>query len=389
MASHAALPIRTDQSGVSTLELFFDLGFVLAIAQCTTLMSHQPSWTGLGRGLVVLALLWWAWVGYSWLTSVVNPEHVRVRLPMFAATIALAVAALCVPRAFGDLAMLFVGAYAIVRFGHIALMLAASTDHRGMWRASSGLAVSTAIGVGLLTWGATLDAHAQLIVWAVAAALDIGGPLVIEAEGWRLTPSHFAERHGLIVIIALGESVLAIGVGAAHPEHLGTLAAVLLGAIAACCMWWVYFDMLALVAERALSRASAGREQNAMARDAYSYIHYGLIAGIVLVALGFKKALGHVEEPLTTVGAAALIGGVAIYFASITAFGKRTTGLLARDSLVVAVVFAALIPVGTRVDGWIAITVLAALLVLVVVYKAVHYSEGRRRVRGRMLSTDD
>ena len=200
---------------VTPLELFFDLVFVLAITQCTALMADDPTWAGLARGLLVLGVLWWAWVGYAWLTSVLDPEEGGVRLVMFVAMAALLVVALCVPGAFGDDALLFACAYGVVRFSQIGLFLIASRDNPALRQSVLGLAGGTAVGVGLIVVAAGLDGWAQTLVWALALALDMAEPFFFGSEGWSLEhPSHFAERHGLIVIIALGESIVAIGIGA-------------------------------------------------------------------------------------------------------------------------------------------------------------------------------
>src|SRR6187399_1557375 len=199
---------------VMPLELFFDLVFVLAITQCTALMSHQPTWTGVAKGMLVLGVLWWSWVGYAWLTSVVDPEEGAVRIALFAAMAAFLVAALAVPHAFGDDALVFACAYGVVRIAHIWLFTIASRDDPGLRRSVTGLAGSTATGVTLLAAASFTDGVAQGALWAAAIALDVGIPFLFFAEGWKLMPSHFAERYGLIVIIALGESIVAIGVGA-------------------------------------------------------------------------------------------------------------------------------------------------------------------------------
>src|SRR2546423_9150448 len=164
---------------VTPLELFFDLVFVLALTQCTALMSQDPTWGGLARGLLVLGVLWWSWVGYAWLTSVVDPEEGAVRLAMFAAMAALLVAALCVPRAFGHLGLLFACAYAGVRAGHIALFAVASREDPALRHSVAGLAVSTAIGVGLLVGASFADGALQGGVWSLALLLDAGGPFAI------------------------------------------------------------------------------------------------------------------------------------------------------------------------------------------------------------------
>ena len=196
--------VLREEERVTPLELFFDLVFVLAITQCTALMAAEPTWAGLLRSLAVLAVLWWCWGGYAWLTSVVDPEEGAVRLAMFGAMAGLLVAALCVPGAFDDSALLFACAYGVVRVAHIALFVLASRDDPGLRYSVSMLAASTTLAVGLLTAAAFADGWVQGALWVVAVLIDIGGPAILGVEGWKLVPGHFAERHGLIVIIAIG-----------------------------------------------------------------------------------------------------------------------------------------------------------------------------------------
>ena len=148
----------------------------------------------------------------------------------------------------------------------------------------------------------------------------MGGPYFFGSEGWKLVPGHFAERHGLIIIIALGESIVAIGVGAEAHLTAGIAAAAVLGIALSAALWWIYFDVVALVSARRLARTPEGRERNELARDSYSYLHFPMVAGIVLVALGLKKTLGHVGDPLDTVPAFALLAGVALYLLGLVAF---------------------------------------------------------------------
>ena len=253
--------VRRQEERVTALELFFDLVFVLAITQCTALMADNPTWTGMLEGLAVLAVLWWSWVGYAWLTSVVDPEEGSVRLVIFAAMAALLVAALCVPDAFGDLGLTFAIAYGIVRAAQIGLYLIASREQPAERRSVLGLAVGTAIGVGLLVVASFFDGWAQGAVWALALLLDIGGPYLFGIEGWTLHPEHFAERHGLIIIIALGESIVAIGVGAEAGVDAGVIVAAVLGVALAAAQWWAYFDVVAIVG-RPRAGPAAGRPRS-------------------------------------------------------------------------------------------------------------------------------
>jgi low temperature requirement protein LtrA len=369
---------------VTPLELFFDLVFVLAFTQCTVLMAADPTWEGLARGLLVLGVLWWSWVGYAWLTSVVDPEEGAVRIAMFAAMAALLVVALCVPEAFDDEGLLLAVAYAGVRAGHIALFTLASRDDEGLRHSVVGLAISTAIGTGLLVVASFADGALQGGLWALALALDMGGPLLIDSSGWRLVPGHFAERHGLILIIALGESIVAIGVGAEVGVDAGVVAAAVVGIAIAAALWWMYFDVVALVSERRLSRAAEGRERNEMARDSYSYLHFPMVAGIVLVALGMKKTLAHVDEPLELVPAFALLGGVAIYLLAHVAFRWRNVHTLNTRRLGLAVLLLALVPAAVELPALATVTGVAALLAGLVAYETRSYGEARARVRHQL-----
>jgi len=369
---------------VTPLELFFDLVFVLALTQCTALMADEPTWEGLAKGLLVLGVLWWAWVGYAWLTSVVDPQEGTARMVIFAAMAAMLVVALCVPEAFEDLGLLFAAGYAVVRVAHIALFRVSGRDDPQLARSVRGLAVSTAIGVSILAGASFADGALQGALWALALGLDMAGPLLFGVEGWRLVPSHFAERHGLILIIALGESIVAIGVGAEGGVDAGVVAAAVLGVAIAAAQWWLYFDVVALVAERRLSKAEPGREQNAVARDSYSFLHFPMVAGIVLVALGMKKTLEHTEDPLKLVPAVALMGGAALYLLAHVLFRLRNIRTLNRQRLVGAIVLLALIPLAVELPALATIAVLAALLVALVAYETVRFGEARARLRAQL-----
>jgi low temperature requirement protein LtrA len=372
--------LRQDER-VLPLELFFDLVFVLAITQCTNLMSNDPTWGGLGKGTLVLGLLWWTWVGYAWLTSVLDPEEGAVRLVLFAAMAGLLILAISVPEAFGGLAFEFAIAYGVVRAAQIGLFLLASRDDPALRRSIWGLAVGTAIGVGIVIAGAFLDDLGQGAVWALALALDMSGPYLFGSEGWKLVPGHFAERHGLIIIIALGESIVAIGVGAGTSLTWGIAAAAALGVALAAAMWWLYFDVVALVSARRLARTPEGRERNELARDSYSYLHFPMVAGIVLFALGLKKTLGHVDDPLDLVPAFALLGGVAIYLLGLVAFRYRHVHSINRQRLALALVLFALIPAATELPAVAILALVNVLIWVMIAYETRGYGEGRARVR--------
>jgi low temperature requirement protein LtrA len=259
-------------------------------------------------------------------------------------------------------------------------MLASRDDPR-LRQSVVGLAGGTAVGVGLLLGASALDGGAQIALWAIALGLDMAEPFFFGSEGWKLMPAHFAERHGLIIIIALGESIVAIGVGAGGHLTLGIAAAAVLGIVVAAAIWWAYFDVVAIVSARRLASAPEGRKRNELARDSYSYLHFPMVAGIVLAALGLKITLGQVDDRLAAVPEFALLGGVAIYLLALVAFRFRHVRTVNRRRLGLAILLLVLLP---AVHAWPALATLAlvaALLCALIAYDTISYGEGRIRVR--------
>jgi len=370
-----------ERETVKPLELFFDLVFVLAFTQCTALMEHDPSWNGVGRGLLVLATMWWAWAGYAWLTSVVDPEEGPVRIAMFAVMAALLIMALCLPEAFGDRALPFAIAYGVVRGGHILLFLVASRDDQALRRSVRTLAVSTSIGVGLLLAASEFDGGTQTALWGLAILIDTGGPALFGMDGWRLVPAHFAERHNLVIILALGESIVALGVASNADLSAGLYAAAVLGIGLASAIWWTYFDVVALVTEIRLSRAAPGRQRNILARDSYSYLHFPMVAGIILVAFGLAETLAHVDKSLHSVPAFALLGGTSIYLLAHVALRLRNARTINRQRLLLAVVLLGLWPLAGEVDALVTLAAVNVAFWLMIAYEMGTYDERRYALR--------
>jgi low temperature requirement protein LtrA len=376
--------VRREEERVTALELFFDLVFVLALTQCTALMAATPTWEGLLQALLVLAMLWWSWGGYAWLTSVVDPEEGAVRIAIFAAMAAFLVAALAVPNAFGDDALVFACAYGLVRLAHNWLFTIASREDPGLRQSVTMLGGSTATSVALLVAASFTDGLEQGALWALALLLDVGTPLLFRSGGWRLMPAHFAERFGLIVIIALGESIIAIGVGANTVVDTGVIVAAVLGVALAAALWWLYFDVIALLGVRRLVQATPGKEQNELARDAYGILHFPLVAGIVLAAFGLKKTIAHVGDELDSVAAAALVGGVAVYLLGHVAFRWRQVHTLSRQRSLAAALTLLLYPVALTVPALVTLILVLLLLCALIAYEVTRFAEGRDRVRHRL-----
>jgi low temperature requirement protein LtrA len=372
---------------VTPLELFFDLVLVFAITQVTSLLADDPSWRGVVRGMLVLAALWWAWTGYCWLTSAMDVDEGGVRLTMLASMGAMLVVALAVPGAFGDDAVLFGVAYLLVRLLHIVLSLIVARDDPDRRGAILRFAPTAIFGAVLLVLAGFFEGNARIALWVVALAIDYLGPVLIGVgRGWRVAPEHFAERHGLIVLIALGESIIALGVGAGFELVTGVIVGAVLGIVVVSALWWLYFDVAAIFAVRRLMQAQ-GLELHRLALHSYSYLHLPMVAGIVLFALGLEKTLEHVGESLDLVPAVGLCGGAALYLLGHIAFLFRTTGRVFRRRTVGAVVLLALVPVALAIPALAALALVSAVCSLVVAWEAIRYRADRVRVRHPELAT--
>jgi low temperature requirement protein LtrA len=289
--------------------------------------------------------------------------------------------ALAVPDAFGDDGVIFGCAYFAVRVMHIVLF-AQATPHLSVHDATFRFARTATPASALLIAAGFLDGPVQAAFWVAALAVDYGGPLVFGVSGFHISASHFIERFALIIIIALGESIVAIGVGAAGLGlDIGLMTAAALGIVIACALWWAYFDWMAIHAERVF-RETEGDERTRMARDAFSYIHLAMVAGIILVALGIKKTVEHVDEPLETVPTVALLGGIALYFLGHVAFRLRLHSGLGRGRLTAAAVSLALIPVALEVEDALgALAIAAGVCAALIAYEVIRYAEGRATLR--------
>ena len=370
-----------DEHQVTPLELFFDLAFVFAMTQVTSGLADDPTWGGVFRGMLVLAALWWAWDVYTWLTSAMDVDEGGVRLVMLASMGAMLVVALAVPGAFGDDAVLFGAVYLLVRLLHLVLSAIVARDNPDRRGALLRFAPTAIFGPILLVLAGFLEGDERIVVWVVALAIDYLGPVVIGVgRGWRVAPEHFAERHGLIILIALGESIIAIGVGAGFELDTGVIVAAALGIVVVSALWWLYFDVAAIFARRRLMQAR-GLELHRLALHSYGYLHLPMVAGIVLFALGLKTTLGDVGEALDAVPAMGLCGGAALYLFGHIAFLFRTTGRVFRRRTIGAIALLALVPAALAIPALAALALVSAVCALVVAYEALRYREHRVRVR--------
>jgi low temperature requirement protein LtrA len=368
---------------VTPLELFFDLVFVFAITQVTGFLADNSTGLGLLRGLMLLGALWWAWAAYAWLTNTLNPEEGSVRLAVFGSIGAMLIVSLATPNAFGANGVVFGVAYFFVRALHLVLYAIAGKGDPELFRAVVRIVPTATVGPALLVVAGFLHGAPQMAVWAGALAIDYLGVLVGGMRGWRVSPEHFVERHGLVVIIALGESIVAIGGGAAGlPLDAGRIAAAVLGMAVIAALWWSYFDWLIYVTQARLAEVN-GVERAALARDLYSYLHLPMVAGIVLFALGLKTTLADVDSPLSSIPALGLCGGLALYFLAHVVARLRIGGGLGRGRPIATIVLVGLLPVAIRVPALASLGLVAAVCAGLILYEAVRHRYERAWIRDR------
>jgi low temperature requirement protein LtrA len=374
---------RGGEHEVTPLELFFDLVFVFAITQVTSMLVADPTWGGVLRGMLVLAAIWWAWDVFAWLTSALDVDEGGIRIAMLAAMGAMFGVALAVPGAFGPNALMFGVAYLLVRVLHLVLSAVITRDDPHRRDALVRFAPTALIGASLLVVAAFLDGNVRIAIWVVALAVDYLGPTVVGmGRGWGIAPEHFAERHGLIIIVALGESLIAIGVGLSVGFEFvaGVIAAAALGVVAVSALWWLYFDVAAIFVRRRLMEASAA-EQARLARDSYGYLHMPMVAGIVLFAFGLETTLHDFSHELDVLPAVALCGGVALYLLAHVAFLFRTTNHLFRRRTMGAAALVAVIPIALAIPALATLGIVSSICVFVVAWEVVRHRDDRARIR--------
>jgi low temperature requirement protein LtrA len=385
-----------EAASATTLELFFDLVFVFALTQITALMAEEPNGTGLLRGTLLMAVVWWCWVGYSWISNLVKADEGLTRVTMLVAMAAMFLLALAIPESFRDLPgglhgpTVFAFGYLVLRAVHVGLFWLISGNDPGLRRQVGKFAPTMVGGTVLLLLAANTSGTAQLWLWVAAVVADYGGTLAIGARGWRLNSArHFAERHGLMVLIALGESIVAIGVGVTHLAiSWPIVVAAVFGLAVSASLWWAYFDTAALVGEHALSSAE-GHQRVSMARAGFTYLHLPMVLGIVMLALGLKKVLTYVgdtehhalSDALHGAPLWALYGGTALYLLAHVGFAWRCYRALKMYRLVVGVVIVALVPLVEHLPALASLGVLAVLLTALNTIESVRFRDARDEVR--------
>ena len=388
-----------EQATVTPLELFFDLVFVFARTQVPAFMADGLSWQGILRRALVLMLLWWAWTAYAWLANAASAEERPIQLAILAGMAAMFVLALCIPEAFDDLPgglqgpVVLAVCYLIFRAMHLVMYMILSREDAEFRRQVLRFAFSVAVSTALLLLASQFEGWQQTGLWTLALLADYVGTALGGFRGWRLpSPGHFSERHGLIIIIALGESIVAIGVGVAkEPITWVIIAASMLGLVLSSALWWAYCDVSALLGEHALATAPAETRAR-LARNAYSFAHLPLMLGIVLGAFGLKEVLLYVSDsshhsltdPLPTVALAALVGGVVTYLLGHVIFKWLTVHTLSVVRLAAAGVLLLAIPLIAGLPALVQLAIVACIVVCAVLIESLVFAESRRKIRAEL-----
>lgn len=372
--------VRRSGAAVSPLELFFDLVFVFAVTQVSHRLIEHLTWQGAAESALLLLVVWWSWNYTTWATNELDPERPAVRMLLLALMFASLLMSIAIPDAFGDRALLFVGAYVAIQLGRHGFLAFVAAD-RGTPERERAARILTWFVVAGVFWiaGGLADGSARTVLWIVALLIDYGGPLVffwvpgrvrLHGATWDITPEHMAERFQAFVIIALGESIVVTGAAVSGMElDRQTIAALVLAFLSAAAFWWLYFASVAEIASRTLAKAG---EQSRVARDVYTYLHVLLIAGIVLSAVGDEVVLHHVGETLETPELLVLVAGPVVYLLAQDLMRLRIEGRISSSRTVGIVACLAIGLLGTVVSAFVVGLLLTLVLVAVVVRDELH-----------------
>jgi low temperature requirement protein LtrA len=378
---------RADARGVTALELFYDLVFVFAVTQVSHLLLAHLDWTGAGEAALALLVVWWSWNYTTWVTNELDPDAIAVRLMLIGLMLASLVMAVAIPEAFETRGLLFAGAYVVIQIGRHTFLTFASARPGTIERTRAG-EILTWFAAAAVFWLAGGIAHGttRTILWLVALAIDYAGPLFVyrvpgrprlDHVAWQVDSRHFTERFELFVIIALGESIVVTGATATGLRlDVARLSAFGLAFLATAAMWWLYFDYVARIAERRLELAE---RRTLLARDAYTYLHVVMVAGVIVAAVGDERVIAHPTETLGTAEVVAVVAGPAIYLLAHAVFRLRMAGTVSVKRLAGAAACVLAGATGGFVPGWVLQALTVAILAAVIAAERI---AGQRRAAG-------
>jgi low temperature requirement protein LtrA len=372
----------------TSLELFYDLVFVFAITQVSHLLLDHLNWEGVGQSMLVLLVVWWSWNYTTWVTNELDPRSTVVRLLLIALMLGSLLMAIAIPEAFGDKALLFAASYVAIQLGRHTFLTFVAAEPGTIERRRAGRILTWFVAAGIL-WiaGALADGPTRTLLWLAALAVDYAGPLVtfwlpgrppLGLQAWEVGTEHFAERFQLFVIIALGESIVITGATTAELDlTTARVVAFALAFLSTAAFWWLYFNLVATIVQRRLALAE---NRTLLARDAYTYLHVVIVAGILLTAVGDELVIAHPTEELPDNEVAAVVCGPALYLLAHVALRLRVTGTIGGRRLAGALACLAIGAIGTFATALVVAALLLGVLVAVIVGDQL--AGARRKGRG-------
>jgi low temperature requirement protein LtrA len=354
-------------------ELFFDLIYVFAITQLSHHLLRDLSWAGAAETLLLLLAVYWAWNYTTWMTNWFDPETVAVRLTLILVMLASLLMAVAIPEGFGDRAMLFAASYCtlqVVRNGFVVAVTPPGPFHRNFLQ----ILIWSVLSVPLWIGGAVVEDQTRRILWLAALGIDLAAPLVrywlpdwgrTPMSEWQIDPGHFSERFQLFVIIVLGESIVITG-STASGANLTTevVAALGLGFLSSVGLWWLYFGSLTTTAVR---RIAADEIPGQLGRDAYTYLHIPIVAGVLLASVGDELVIAHPGDDLATAGALATLGGPALFIVGLMAFGARVGRHRSPTHAAAVLILLALFPPARHLSGLLVAAIVTGILTALVI----------------------
>ncbi len=361
--------VSPEDQSVTFVELFFDLVFVFSITQVVGLLHEGITGGAVARAVLVFWLVWWAWTQFTWALNAANTDHSRIQLSTLLATAIAFFMAVSVPEIFAGGPLWFAVPYVLVRVLGLRLYAWVSSADASQRSAVRTFGLVSVGGLAAVLTGAVLGGDLLYWFWGLAIVLDVVAAAVGgQTEGWNLHPAHFAERHGLIVIIALGESLIVAAGGLIGAERSADLMAVAVLAVALSCgLWWSYFPYIKPQLEHALKNCD-GAGQPKMARDVFSLAHFPMLCGVIGFAAAIEEAIAHPDHPLSVEGRAALAVGLGLFLAGTALAQWRAVGTLSlgRVGLVAALVVG-ILALGS-VPPWVSLALgLAGIAAVVIV----------------------
>ncbi len=387
MVQHLRERIDGEDQKTTALELFFDLVFVFAITQLSHFLLEHLTFEGVAQTVFLLLVVWWAWIYTTWMTNWFDPELPSVRMILILVSLASLFMAIAIPDAFGERAVMFAASYAglqIVRNAFTVYGSPAESLHRANF--TRIFIWSLAVGV-LWIGGAFLPSGVRTAIWIVALIIDYAGPYAgywvpglgrAATTEWQVEPTHFAERFQLFVIIVLGESIVVTGATASGLVLDGPrVAAIAIAFLSSAALWWLYFTYVARIAQLRLTMSD---DPGRLARDAYTYIHIPIIAGVIVTAVGDELVIAHPTDRFDGPELAALVAGPALYLFGHGLFRLRMAGSVSWKRLCAAAGCVLAGFLGLVLDAvWVAAVVLGILVILIA---SEHLASSRRQARG-------